>query len=146
MANFTDILDRPASEVERPKPIPAGTYTAMVSMNPQPEFGESNQKKTPFVKFTLQILAPGDDVDSDALSEVKGGVQGKTLTNTLYLTEDSVWRLKDFLGHVGVLDESKSLRQMIGEAPGNQCGIEVGHRASQDGTSIFAEIKRTFTV
>lgn len=46
MADFTSILNKPMAETERPKPLPVGTYLCMVQG--QPEFGESNQKKTPF--------------------------------------------------------------------------------------------------
>ena len=64
---FASILDRPSGDTEKPKPLPVGTYSAMVKG--LPEEGKSSQKKTPFVKFTLQLLQAADDVDPEALAE-----------------------------------------------------------------------------
>ena len=92
--SFESILDTPATEVERPKPLPAGTYSCIV--RGLPEYGESSQKKTPFVRFTLAVQAAGDDVDTDELQEI-GGIADKTIRNTFYTTPDALFRLTDFL-------------------------------------------------
>ena len=69
--SFESILDTPATEVERPKPIPAGTYDVIVKG--LYEQGESTQKKTPFVRFIYAIQSAGEDVDPDEL-ELIGGI------------------------------------------------------------------------
>jgi hypothetical protein len=141
--NFTSILDRPMSTAERPKPLPVGTYLCVV--DGQPKFDQSKQKKTDFVEFTLKVLQPQDDVDAEAVAELKDGVQGKTLRATYYLTEDALWRLKEFLGHLGI-EEGTGFRDAISQAPGNQVLASVRHRASQDGQAVFAEIAATAAV
>ncbi len=138
--SFESILDTPATEVDRPKPLPAGTYDAIVKG--LPEYGESSQKKTPFVRFTLGITSAGEDVDTDELEEM-GGIADKTIKSTYYTTPDALFRLTDFLEHCGIEAEGKTVRQMIDETPNASVRLVVGHRASEDGQQIFAEVKRT---
>ena len=140
-ADFSSILDAAPSEVERPKPLPQGTYTAVVQGLPRQD--KSTKKQTPYVEFTLAILANGVDVDQDELKAM-GGFSGKTMRATFYLTEGAAWRLDEFLEHLGIeLDGKKSRAEMIEEAPGKQVGVYVKHTPSQDGQSIYAEISRT---
>src|ERR1700734_3821716 len=77
MANISDILNRPAEDVEAPKPLPPGSYNCIVKG--LPEQGESSKKKTPFLKFALQITSPREDVDEEALTEY-GDVVGSRST------------------------------------------------------------------
>lgn len=138
--SFESILDTPANEVERPKPLPAGTYDCIV--RGLPEYGESTQKKTPFCRFTLAVQAAGDDVDPAELEEM-GGVADKTIRTTYYTTPDAMFRLTDFLEHCGIDLEGKTVRQAIDETPNCSVRAVVSHRASEDGQQIFAEVKRT---
>jgi hypothetical protein len=153
MSTFQDILNRPSSEIERPKPLPPGTYLFLVEG--QPRFDKSSKKQTDFVEFTCRILQPGDDVDKAALAEVPGGTAiGKQMKLTFYLTEDAIFRLvnKDgtgFLNHLGI-DLGPPLGQLISEAPGRQFFGSVKHRSvTNDQTgevSIFSEIGSTAKV
>ena len=142
--SFESILDTPATEVERPKPLPAGTYDAIVKG--LPEFGESSQKKTPFARFTLAMQSAGEDVDEEELTSI-GGLDGKSIKSTYYTTPDALYRLTDVLTHMGVIDpdveDGKTVRQALSETPNCSIRITVGHRASEDGQQIFAEVKRT---
>ena len=140
--NFGSILDRAPSEIEKPKPLPQGSYiTVLVG---QPRFDKSAKKQTEFVEFTHKLLAAQEDVDEDELKSM-GGIKEKVMKNTFYLTEGAAWRLKEFLEHCGI-DEADSLREMIEETPGKQVGIFINHEASQDGTSVFARVGKTFVV
>lgn len=145
--NFASILDKPASEVEKPKPLAAGTY--LVVVKGMPEQGKSAKKKTDFVEFTLGFLQAQDDVDPDELKASLEGMDGKvaklsdkTIKNTFYLTENSLWRLKDWLEALGLdIEGDASLGQLIEASPGCQIMITLGHDASDDGKSLFARIK-----
>lgn len=138
--SFESILDQKAEEVERPKPLPAGTYDCIV--RGLPEYGESSQKKTPFARFTLAITAAGEDVDPDELEEM-GGIADKTIKSTYYTTPDALFRLTDFLEHCGIEPDGKTVRQMIDESPNCAVRAVISHRASEDGQQVFAEVKRT---
>ena len=141
--SFSSILDRAPSEIERPKPMPVGQYICVVQG--QPRFDKSSKKQTEFAEFTHKLISAGDDVDEDELKAYLGDrkLSDVTMKNTYYLTEGAVWRLKEFLEHCGI-DEGDSLRAMIEETPGAQVGIFLNHEASQDGTSVFARIGKTF--
>lgn len=148
--SFESILDTPSAEVERPKPLPAGTYDAIVKG--MYEEGVSSQKKTPFVRFTYALSAAGEDVDEDELKELltdKDGnteaIGSKTIKDTYYTTPDALFRLTDTLANMGLDTEADgvTIRQLLSETPNQSIRIVVGHRASDDGTQIFAEVKRT---
>lgn len=144
---FGSILDTASLSVEKPKPLPVGTYICSVKGLPKQDV--SAKKKTEFVEFTLQILGVHDDVDQTALAEVLKGksLSEKTIRATYYITEDAVWRLKDFLDHCGVEDgEGISLRQRVSATPGAQVNATIRHRPSDDGTSIYAELGGTAPV
>jgi hypothetical protein len=145
---FESILDTPADEVERPKPLPTGTYDVIVSG--LPEHGQSSQKKTPFVKFNYVLQAAGEDVDEDELvtllTKKDGTVEPlttKSIKDTYYTTPDSLFRLTDVIENMGIEQEGKTIRQCLDETPNASLRILVGHRASEDGRQVFAEVKQT---
>lgn len=140
MANFADLLNKPADSVERPKPLPQGSYNCVVKG--LPEQGESKEKKTPFVNFTLLITSPRDDVDEEAIATM-GGVVGKTIPAIFYITENSLFRLTDFLEHCGIELAGKSISSAIDESPNSEVVAFIRHEASQDGQSIFGRFSKS---
>jgi len=82
-----------------------------------------------------------DEVELEAM----GGFTNKTIRATYYITEDSLWRLKQFLEHCGI-EESGSLRQMIDETPNAEVIAFMRHEASQDGEAVFATLAKTAPV
>jgi len=142
MTSLSDILDRQSSDIERPKPLPAGSYICVVKGLPR--FDKSSKKQTPFVEFTLQPLEALDDVDKEALEEM-GGFNNKTIRATYYLTDDAAYRLKDFLDHCGI-DEDGTLRQRIESTPGCQVVANLKHSPNMSGDGIRAELASTSAV
>lgn len=150
--NFGSILDKPASAVEKPKPIPQGTYIGIVKG--QPRMDASSQKKTEFVEFTIELRQAMEDVDAEELKASLTKADGtsvnlatKTMRATYYLTDDALWRLKKFLIEDLKIEEgTKSLRQLVGEAMGKSVGIFVKHEPSKDGQSVYANIANTLPV
>lgn len=147
MANFADILDKPATEIDRPKPLPVGTYTWAIQGLPRHD--KSKEKQTPFVEFTCKCTGAGEDVDEEALNEWAAKSDGtmRALTDfstklTYYITPDSVYRLQEFLQHLGLDGEGKSTRQLLDETPNCQFTGTIKHTASKDGESIFANIDK----
>lgn len=147
---FESILDTETSAVERPRPMPAGTYDVIVKG--MYETGESSQKKTPFVRFTYGFVAAGEDVDEEELKDILTNKEGavtplteKTIKDTYYTTPDALFRLTDVLTNMGLDMEADGLtiRNALAETPNCSLRIQVGHRASDDGEQIFAEVKRT---
>jgi hypothetical protein len=140
MTSFSSILDRQASEIEAPKPFPAGSYTCVVKGLPR--FDKSTKKGTDFVEFTLQPVQALEDVSEDDL-EAFGPIGEKTLRVTFYITEYSVYRLKNFLDALGLDPTGRSLNQLINDSPGQSVIAHVTHSTSKDGQRIFHEVDST---
>lgn len=142
--NFAALLEARPTEVDRPKPLPQGSYVCVVKG--LPEYGESSKKKTPFVKFNLQPTAAMDDVDEGDLKAM-GGFANKTIRATFYLTEDAVYRLDEFHEHCGLeLNPKVSRRQRNEEAVNQQVIAFIKHTSSEDGQSTYAELGKTAPV
>lgn len=149
---FGSILDRAPADVEKPKPAPIGSYKTQIVG--QPRFDKSSKKQTEFVEFTHKLISAGEDVDEADLEAYltpldpalpKRKLSEVTMKNTYYLTEASLWRLKEFLEHCGIdMDAVDSLREGIEATPGVEVGVFVNHEPSQDGESFFARINKTF--
>lgn len=137
-ANFSAILSQKVEETERPKPLPAGNYVSTIVKH---EFGESSQKKTPYVRFWVKMQAAMDDVDQTLLAEVKNWNQ-KELRLDFYLTEDAMFRLRDFLeGTLQLSTGGMAYSDLIPTTTGMSMISTIAHEINGD--SIFATIKDT---
>jgi hypothetical protein len=114
MPDFSN-LQRPAKSVERPKTIPAGTFIFTVLGYTT---GESAQKKTPKIEFTVRPTQALDDVDEAELAEFGGmeALQRKTMRLIFYTTDDALFRLTDFLVDDLGLDAELDILQLLPEA------------------------------
>lgn len=136
-----DILDRPSNAAERPKPMPAGTYLCVVQGLPR--FDKSSKKQTPFVEFLLVPQQAQDDVDAGELEEM-GGLADKTIKASFYLTDNSEYRLTEFLDACGIADENdegeaRSHRERIEDSPNCQVYVTMTHKPNADGTAMYAQ-------
>lgn len=146
MNTIASVLDKPATQIERPKPIPQGHYTFLVKGLPRSD--KSAQKKTDFLEYTLVAQQAHEDVDAEALAAWMTRADGSTRVITdivqkpkFYLTEGAAFMLKDFIEACNV-DESEyeTLRQGSELVVNRQVVGAVSHRASDNG-NIFAEVK-----
>ncbi len=141
---FADILDSAPSDNDRPKPLPQGSYVCLVKG--LPKYDKSAKKGTPYVEFTLKPLSAGEDVDAEDLAAM-GGFENKTIRATYYITEESVFRLNDFLAHCGLESDGEATRrQLIDQTPGCQVIAFIKHEASEDGQSVYAKLAKTAPV
>jgi hypothetical protein len=139
--SFEDILNIDSREVERPKPLPMGTYICTVVGLPR--FDKSSEKQTPFVEFTLQPTGTLDDIDQQELDAV-GGFHDKVLRVTFYLTVNSRWRLNEFLDNCGI-DQGK-MNWRVDQTPNCQVGAVVKHTPSRDNTITYANVVKTISL
>lgn len=142
MADFRSILNTRVNTVEKPKPLPAGTYLCVVTGHQIGESGGAN--KTPRCRFDLKPLAPQADVD-EALFAEAGGMEALTkrkLRGDFWLTEDSLYRLIEFMSDVCGIDcsEDRSLAQALPETTNIQVLAHVIQKPSADGKEIYVEI------
>jgi hypothetical protein len=142
---FADILNRQAGSAERPKPLPVGTYLAMVKGQYEEITAKSGNKG---LQFTLQILQAAEDVDEASLAEALNGkpLGDKTTKTTFWTSEDALWRLDKFLEDLGMELGTATYSQVLASTPGKQVMISLKHKPTQDGTSVFSEVASTAPV
>ena len=139
--NFASILDESPTEVAAPQPMPQGTYVCVIQSL---LYDKTTKKGTDYVEFTLRPVAAESDVDEDELAET-GGLDGKTIRATFYLTEDAIYRLDEFHTHCGLDIENDGLsrRARNDECINSEVRAFVKHETSQDGSRIFARFNRS---
>jgi hypothetical protein len=138
--NFASILDEAPTEVSAPQPLPQGTYICTVA---GVTYDKTTKKGTDYAEFTLRPIAAEDDVDPDELEDA-GGLEGKTIRATFYLTEDAIYRLDEFHTHCGLdLSDVASRRSRNDAVINSEVRAFVKHETSQDGSRIFARFNRS---
>lgn len=140
MTDFSALLDKPLDDYERPKPLPVGSYVATVG---QVKYDKTTgEKQTPYAEFPIVPTEAMPDVDQDALA---AALNGKPLTEfalkqTFYLTENAMFRLKEFVQAAGV-QEGIPASEQIQQAIGQQVVITIKHTPNKkDPKSVYAEI------
>lgn len=109
--DFSTLLSKPADEVKRPPALPAGSYFGVIEKH---AFDESREKKTPYVSYTVKLTGEyGDDVDAEGVEGID--IAKRTMRKDFYLTEDALWRLKEFIESCGVPSVGRSLGEIIPE-------------------------------
>jgi hypothetical protein len=142
--DFEKILSKPMSEVERPKPVPVGTY--LVGVIGLPEYGESERKKTPRARYTLEILEPQQDVDPVAVEE-RGGVVGSTIRHDVWLTDNNMWRAREFVENCGISIGQMGIGEALESVNGAQLLVLIRHEPAQDGSDqLYARIAKTMPI
>lgn len=149
MSNLADILNRPATDFNFPPPLPTGGYHCVVAG--LPEQIESSEKKTPGFEFILKPIAVLDDVDEEELEKL-GGLGGKTIKNTYWISQDAskqdttVAMLREFLEHCGIDPEGKSVMAMIDEVPNCEVIVFMKHEPLRGRDGFRAVVAKTAPV
>lgn len=147
--NFDELLSTKGSDVKRPKPLPVGHYIATVKGF---SFDKSKEKKTDFVKWDVEIQIACEDVDQTALAEFTEStgqqVAGKKIRLNHYVTPDSMWRLKDFLVHLGHDMDNTMLKEAIQLSPGRSFKVQITQVPSgkPNDDSLYNEVGATLPV
>lgn len=131
MPDFASILNTPAESVEKPKPLPPGTYLSIIQ-GPHKQ-REVNDK--PVIDIVYKTAQAQEDVDQAELA-ASGGV-GRQISQTFFLTNnegaENTWPLLSFLENsLGIEKTGKSLAQMLAEIPGKQVLVTVKHNVYND--------------
>lgn len=136
--DFRTLLSKPADDVKRPKPLPPGTYHGVIT---QKEFVTSKQKQTPGAKFTLKIQQPGADIAPEDLEGID--LSSKTLSTTLWLTQDSAFRVVELAKSCGYPTEGRSLGELIEDLGSNTPVVmSVTQRNGTNPEDVFNDVDR----
>ena len=139
--DFKELLSTQIESAERPKNFPVGHYDAVVAAH---EIGKSSQKETPFVRFPIKLVGPGEDVDAELFEEA-GGMEAlrerKPVPMTFYLTKDALFRLREFLENGLALDcGGRNFDEVIPETVNMPLVVHVSHRAGRKEGEFFMEL------
>ena len=135
MPDFNALLDADPTSFERPPTMPEGECLALIKSR---TYGQSAQKKTPYVRFDFNFLAPLPSMSEEALAQID--VSKAKLRDDFYLAEDAMFRLREFFELVGAVQSST--RESIDACVGQQVVLTIGHSPSQrDPNRMFAEIR-----
>lgn len=134
--DFTKLNSIPMDTVTKPKALPAGTYFGTIK---EFKYDESKEKKTPFVQYIIVPTSNGDDVDPADLDGIE--LTKKQLRCVFYLTQDSLFRVKEFLENVGIETQGRSLGECIPDAVGLSVMLEVIQKPTQDNSDFYNEVK-----
>lgn len=115
--SYKDLLKSRPQDIKAPLPIPPGPYKVKIASY---EFSAAGQKKTECVNFSLRLLEPGDEIDAELLEAAKDDLAKAKPNHRVYLTEDSLWVLKQFLVDVLHIPESDSFEEMLPLAVGKE--------------------------
>ncbi len=144
MSTFSSVLDAPLEKASPPKLLPVGSYLCQITG--QPKFtAEVGKNKNPVVEYELTVASAMDDVDREQLAEA-GDIRGKKLRATWWLTEDALYRYKDWCTNVLGMDISgKSVREILPGPIGHQIIAHVGHRPYEDRNTGEAKLAADIT-
>lgn len=134
-------MNRPAGQAKKPPALPAGDYPGKII---RWELGESQQKKTPYVRYHLVPTAwPADATDSDKLDE-KGeeiDLSKKQLRRDYYMTPDAEYRLDEMLRGIEVPMDGRTYEESVPDAIGHDVLMVVIQRMATDGSdNIFNDV------
>lgn len=115
--DLSAILSKPATEVEKPKPLPDGMYLGQIKGYTSKVAGANNNTVLDVQVDILQAL------DVEVAPEV---LAGKSRRISFWLTPDALYRLKDFMvKDLGIEEGGKTLMEMLSEINGRmvKCAI-----------------------
>lgn len=138
--DFTQLLKTNLDTVKRPPTLPAGTFHGRITKY---EFGESKEKKTPYVRFHVQLLSPGADIASEDMQDADGtpiDISKRQLRQDFFLTQDSMYRIKEFMESCGISTSGRSLDITIPELLNAPVLVGVVQSNSRDGSEIYNNI------
>lgn len=140
--NFAALLKKKAGEVKRPEPLPQGDYPAIIKSY---AFGESRQKKTPFVSFACGFTGWPEDIDEDQRLDSEGKPFDLTKKNpivTFYLSDDAQIRYAEFVKLALPDDvEHETLDILTPKLVGTHVIITVSQRMNEETNTYFNDFQ-----
>jgi|EndMetStandDraft_8_1072994.scaffolds.fasta_scaffold146964_2 hypothetical protein len=139
--DFSQLLKTNLDTVKKPPTLPAGTFHGRISKY---EFGESAEKKTPYLRLHLQLLSPGADIASEDMRDSEGvsiDLAKRQMRKDYYLTEDAMYRLKEFIESCGISTAGRSLDVTIPELLNAPVLVGIIQSNSKDGTEQYNNVQ-----
>ena len=135
-SNISSFIKKPAGQAKKPPALPAGNYQYVIKGF---ETGDNNKNKTPYLRLAIGLLGYGEDIDQ---SEIDPGIDlsKRQMRKDFYLTDDSLWRLDEFIKTTGIDFEGKDYEEVFPLLVGEQGIAEVQQYMNQQNNEIGNQI------
>lgn len=132
MPDFSTLLKKPAGEAKRPPVLPIGDYQGVVRSH---EVGDNNRNRTPYVRLGIVLTEWPDNVPAEDRPE---GVDlnKRQLRKDFFLTDESLWRLDEFIRSCGIDPSSRVYEDVLPELVGQPVTVQVQHYMNQQNGEI----------
>jgi len=144
MVDFRSLLDKPAGEAEKPKPLPAGDYPATI-MSWLTD--NKNKKQTPYVRFTFKVNGLPEDASPEDFQRADGtpmDLSKLKFSRDYYLTDDALWRLDKLLEDLGIETSNRSYGETIPETVGMEVMIEIQQQMNQETDQVYNQVGKVW--
>lgn len=135
MADFSQLLRKPAGEAKKPAALPAGDYSGVIKSF---EVGDQNKNKTPYIRFQVALTGWPDSVDESDRGDTD--LSKRQMRRDYYLTDDALWRLDEFIKSCGVEPNGRSYEEIVPELMGASVLAEVQQYLNQTSNEIGNQI------
>lgn len=139
-------LGKPMAEIKRAPLIPRGAYKWLCLGTAS---GESSQKKTPCINFTLKMIEAGPDVDQDQLMAWEAGMKEAgqdpkdfQIVHPFWISTDpskqanSLVMLKEAVEQFGV-STAGTLAEAVADTAGQMVWATVNHEANPERAGVY---------
>lgn len=153
MVDFSAIAAQAAGQSKKPPRLPPADFPGVVKSF---EWGDANKNKTTYVRLMLGFTGFPDSVPetweefdnetqtTNTVSRADIDLSKRTMRKDFYMTEDSKWRLDDFLKSMnincGTPDAPRSYAEALPELIGQAVLIEVQHQLNQQTNETFVQV------
>jgi hypothetical protein len=139
MVDFSKHLGKPIESAVKPKTFPAGTYHGTIAKY---ELKESKEKKTPYVRFLVDVTSAGEDVDPSLLDGCK---MPRQMRRDYFFTEDAMYRFRELLESIfGEETKGRTFNELLPSMNGQAVVIAITQRPSDDGSELYNDIDKMF--
>ena len=135
MANFLSALDTPMDQIERPKPIPTGTYISQ-AMQASSKTQNTKDGEKEILEIPFKLVAP-QTIDDPSKLEGFDVAATRPLRKSFWFsipaTAEELWAYSQFAKNTMKMETSgKSVKQVAAEMVGRQALATVGNNIYTD--------------
>lgn len=154
MPDFSQLLRKPSGEAKRPPVLPVGDYSGIIKSF---EYGDDNQKKTPYVRFHLALTgwpasAPQQWTNTDSegksytVTQADVDLSKKQMRKDYFLRspdgdDNILWRLDEFLKSCK-LPLGAEYEAMIPQVVGQSIIVGVGQYLNKNTNEIGNQVDK----
>jgi len=135
MVDLSQYLNMRAGEAKRPQPLKVGIYKGRVSRY---EPGQNNRNNTPYIRIFVVPYEWPEGTTQDEIGDTD--LSRRQLRKDFYLTEESLYRLDDFLRSCGIVPNGQTYGELMSQVISMDVTFEVTHFQPTGSDTVFDTI------